>query len=246
MNIKQFITVTSIVAIGTFSAFSAQPVKMISTTKGKTYEDCRIFKVDPDGVMFSHRHGGAKILYSEMTSDSRNQFGYDPEKVAEYNKSIAAKNQKERELVAEYQIEIAKARAGAMAMNYMRSQWEQPQYAPAYSAWSDGSLVTPFYFGGFGPAYGSSYNAWDPINRHCGIRGQRGVTNFPPYANFTTQGGQRIFNTINVGRCNPGLRPPYAQYGTPALSSLSPALGVRPGGGAGIRPVGSVVSAGRH
>ena len=62
------------------------------------------------------------------------------------------------------------------ALNYARAQMMQSQYPPQYSSgYYDGSLVTPYYFSGYG---GSFYNAWSPINRHCNTHGFPGVSTF--------------------------------------------------------------------
>jgi len=67
----------------------SETVQTIVTRNGKVYEKCRIFESYPDGVMFFHKHGGAKILYADMSAESREQLGYDHKKEAAYNKRIA-------------------------------------------------------------------------------------------------------------------------------------------------------------
>lgn len=96
------------------SAQSADPTT-IETLYGKTYQQCRILKREPDGVSFSHSQGMAKVLYADLAEPLRTTLGYDPYKAAAFEKEqnearkAAAKARQER---AE---QIAKAVAAEQA-----------------------------------------------------------------------------------------------------------------------------------
>jgi hypothetical protein len=54
----------------------------ITLTDGKTYHDCRLLKVDPDGIVVNHSDGIIKILYAMMSPELQKRFTYDPKQSA--------------------------------------------------------------------------------------------------------------------------------------------------------------------
>ncbi|MCX6856668.1 MAG: hypothetical protein NTV80_17390 [Verrucomicrobia bacterium] len=75
------------------TAASAAPIAKITTLRGKTYRQCEIVKIHPDGVSFTHASGAAKILFSDLSKEWRSKLGYNPNKAAEYQKQLASKRQ---------------------------------------------------------------------------------------------------------------------------------------------------------
>jgi hypothetical protein len=69
----------------------------IVTQAGKTFYQCQLLHVYPDGVSFAHRDGAAKIPFKELPADLRGQFRYDPKAEAEYQKEKAAARKAEQE-----------------------------------------------------------------------------------------------------------------------------------------------------
>jgi outer membrane murein-binding lipoprotein Lpp len=55
-------------------------VGTITTLDGKTYTNCKILKVDQDGVTFSHDDGITKILFALMSPATQKLFDYSPQK----------------------------------------------------------------------------------------------------------------------------------------------------------------------
>lgn len=64
----------------------AAPLEKISTLTGKTYRQCEIVKVHPDGVSFTHAHGAAKVLFTDLPQEWRTRLGYDPAKAKAYQR----------------------------------------------------------------------------------------------------------------------------------------------------------------
>jgi hypothetical protein len=101
----------------------AAPIAEISTLTGKTYRQCQIVKVHPDGVSFTHANGAAKILFTDLSQEWRTRLGYDPDKAASYQyeqelrrKELAAirrehDEQRTQALLMAQQIELARLRS---------------------------------------------------------------------------------------------------------------------------------------
>ncbi|MEN3944086.1 hypothetical protein WJU23_22480 [Prosthecobacter sp. SYSU 5D2] len=104
------------------ASLQAAPIARISTLTGKTYTQCKIVKVHPDGVSFTHANGAAKVLFTDLSQEWRNRLGYDPEEAASYQyeqelrrKELAAIRREQDEqrteaLLMAQQIELARLR----------------------------------------------------------------------------------------------------------------------------------------
>lgn len=53
-----------------------EALKGLSTKSGKTYHDVRVVKVDPNGLLFRHRTGSAKVPFSQLSVEIRAHYGY--------------------------------------------------------------------------------------------------------------------------------------------------------------------------
>ncbi|MDI1314499.1 hypothetical protein [Prosthecobacter sp.] len=69
----------------------------ITTVKGKSFYECQVVHVYPDGVTFSHRNGASKIPFAELPESLRSEFRYDAKAEADYRKQQAALRQAEQE-----------------------------------------------------------------------------------------------------------------------------------------------------
>lgn len=81
--------IASLMAAATLA--QAAPIGRITTLTGKTYRQCHIVKVHPDGVSFRHADGAAKVLFTDLSQDWRDRLGYSPAKAAAYRKEQADK-----------------------------------------------------------------------------------------------------------------------------------------------------------
>src|SRR4051812_19266688 len=145
-------------------------VSIIKTASGRVYTNCRVFKRDPDGVIIAHQYGGAKVLYADMTEQTRSLLGYDPEKAATYEKERTERKRKDREALAQYYSELAKAES--RRIEFMAERRFMGGYsAAAYSGPGYGDLGYATY--GFGsdapggPGYGGVYQSFN----NCGWGG---------------------------------------------------------------------------
>jgi hypothetical protein len=86
----------------------------ITTRDGKSFYQCKVMRVYPDGVTFAHRDGAVKIPFAELPESLRSKFHHDPKAEAEYQKEQAAlrkagqERQKQQEIVAQERLMDAK------------------------------------------------------------------------------------------------------------------------------------------
>jgi hypothetical protein len=63
----------------------------ITTLNGRTYTNCILRRVDPDGITVRHSKGLAKLLFTELPEEMRGKYGYDPEKAQAYSRHVSEK-----------------------------------------------------------------------------------------------------------------------------------------------------------
>ena len=85
----------------------------ITTVGGKSYDRCQVVRVYPDGVAFRHSRGMAKVLFTDLTPEWRQHFGYDAAKVEAYEHKVQEDRAKAREASVARAVEIQKAWAEA-------------------------------------------------------------------------------------------------------------------------------------
>ena len=56
----------------------ANSLGTLTTLDGRTFTNCKVLKVESDGVTFSHDEGITKVLYPLLPPNVQKQFGYDP------------------------------------------------------------------------------------------------------------------------------------------------------------------------
>jgi hypothetical protein len=163
----------------------AAPIAKITTLTGKTYRQCQIVRVHPDGVSFRHADGAAKVLFTDLSKEWRARLGYAAEKAAAYKQELADK--REAEKAARAKVEEARFKLLAEAAERARIQslgqeaqvratvQEQQNFGPSVipvlpalgAAHQPGGdygryerPYTPYWNGGYGyPAgYGYGYN----------------------------------------------------------------------------------------
>ena len=71
----------------------------ITTPEGRTYRDCTISEVEPDGLRIIHADGAARIPYEKLPTDLQKRY-FDPVKVAAY-REVAAEAQRVAAIKAE-------------------------------------------------------------------------------------------------------------------------------------------------
>jgi len=199
----------------------------ITTLRGKTYRDCHIAQIHPDGISFTHRDGAAKILFTDLPRTTRDQYGYDPKKASAYSKKIteqrkvAEKNRQERDA------RMAEAISAAQFANQVRnSQIQQAQYlADQQAAYSN-----PIYDGFNGwpvptPITGPAFSAGGYRHSYNGTGGYYPSYSAPyyryPSAGYKISGSFGVSKGVHIG----------VGFGhTPALGYGSFAPGIAAGG----------------
>ena len=54
----------------------------ITSVSGDTFVNCKLLKIEPDGVTFSHAAGIRKLLFTDMSPEAQKRFGHDPDSTA--------------------------------------------------------------------------------------------------------------------------------------------------------------------
>ena len=62
------------------SSSNSNSLGTVNTLDGRTFNNCKVLKVEADGVTFSHDEGITKVLFSFLPPNVQKQFDYDPQK----------------------------------------------------------------------------------------------------------------------------------------------------------------------
>ncbi len=124
------------------SPLAAAPEKIaeLTTLHGRTYRECRISQVHPDGVSFFHANGAAKVLFSDLSDTWKKKFGYNPQRAEEYQRELATRQFLERERREQARAEAAERERQAFEarlrfleraalLQEQRLLWQQQQLA---------------------------------------------------------------------------------------------------------------------
>lgn len=134
----------------------------ITTNDGIIYRKCKVVRVEPDGITFSHSKGVAKIGFPELPEEYSEAYGYDPEEADEY--SLAAEK-RQAEFAARQQKEDAQH--GAKSQSQERESgtpftdkqyWPWDTYNASFNLIIDDSAVVVV------PGYG--YYNWFYMNNY--------------------------------------------------------------------------------
>ncbi|MCE9520191.1 MAG: hypothetical protein K8R87_11655 [Verrucomicrobia bacterium] len=158
------------------SPVSNEPLGTITTSLGRSYQNCRVCQVDPDGVIFAHQRGIAKVLFGEIPEQLRSKLGFDEQKATDYAKDQSEKKRRALELKAEMQKELLKAQTAVSVAEIQSAGMVQQAYAMG----GGGSSYLPYTGGLYGwdnSLYNEGYNGnfnnrgqgWNNIN--CGTPG---------------------------------------------------------------------------
>ena len=118
----------------TAAPLEAAPIPKISTLTGRVYRQCKIVRVHPDGVSFTHANGAAKVLFMDLPESWRGRLGYNPAKAAAYEREQAERRAQAAEARQARQQELAKAMAVAREMELTRAFLAEQQAQAAMRA----------------------------------------------------------------------------------------------------------------
>ena len=51
----------------------------ITTTDGRTFQNCQLLKIEADGITFNHADGITKVMFPKLPAALQKTFGYDPQ-----------------------------------------------------------------------------------------------------------------------------------------------------------------------
>ena len=69
-------------AEATAMAAAGNNLGSITALNGKTYQNCQLLKIKPDGIVFNHSEGITEISFGLLPPDLQKRFGYDPHQAA--------------------------------------------------------------------------------------------------------------------------------------------------------------------
>jgi hypothetical protein len=72
----------------------------ITTLDGRIYRNCQVSQVYPDSICVLFAGSGARIKFSSLPEPLQTEFGYDPQRAAEFERVEAARKDRERALLA--------------------------------------------------------------------------------------------------------------------------------------------------
>ena|SRR5438270_10514689 len=121
----------------------------ITTLDGKAYKDCEVSRVFPDSICVLFSGGGARVQFTNLPEPVRAKYGYNPEKAANFAKAEAAREERERAVLAAQRAQIAAQKRAAAA--------QKPSTPPAGNGAVAGSEHVAVTMAAAGPGgYGSS------------------------------------------------------------------------------------------
>jgi Skp family chaperone for outer membrane proteins len=174
-------TLLALLAISASTLLKAEVLEL-TTIGGKTYHDCRILKVDPDGVLFRHSSGAGKVLFKDMTRSMRDHFGYDAEKAKAHEEKVATERKKTREVAMKQAYEAAKQQQEAInrqaenqALVAIQNAFSQNNNASMTNGWIalSGGLPLGQSYDGRGYVRGDQYGCGSTVMQRlsCNARG---------------------------------------------------------------------------
>ena len=89
MNAK-FLKIVSILAVtGSLSLLARDrddQAAVLRTLDGRVFYVTELVKADPNGLLFRHRSGIAKVTFDQLDEATRNEFNYDPAEADEFER----------------------------------------------------------------------------------------------------------------------------------------------------------------
>ncbi len=184
----------------------------ITTREGKSFYECKVMHIYPDGVSFTHRDGAAKIPFADLPENLRTEFRYDPKAEAEYQKEQAAlrkaeqERQKQQEIVMQERLMEAKMAEASYLATASRIATATPSAGGQTPSWVGTPITGPavggrgyssssygrFGYGGYGyGGYGGSYT---------------GISYGYPYGGYSSYGSYPYYGGYSYGSY------PYGSY----------------------------------
>ena len=242
------------------------PLTTLTTVNGQRFEGVEVLKHDPDGLMFRHSRGMAKVPFADLPEAVQKRFNYKPEAAAAFVKEhldaekeakakaeaarAAARERKEMEKVMRMQMQLLKAQGMAGDGGYII-----PGFADfGVPTWGYGAGIGFDYWpdmgnGKVGPAdLAKRKYQWDRDRLFGDFSTMNYIgPNAPLYSGAVTNSNVRPFSTFGGYRFPTELA---VRAGTPLTSAWRNGKGHHPVAAAGVgrdgrpvvRPVPGVAS----
>jgi hypothetical protein len=238
---KRLVLLLTLLLTAVVCADSSSPLT-ITTRAGKSFYECKVTRVDADGIAFTHRDGVVKIAFKDLPESLRQQFRHDPKKAAAQQRAQDMRHQEELEREA--------MRETVMAKKLQEAQQAEASYLAAANAAALAPVSSPMSLALPGeslPTVGQQAPSWlgAPITGPAlGGRDYR-------QSSFSYWGGYPFVNSFGGGYYPmSGYGYPYGGFGcgyAPAGVYVSPTIyhSWNVGGGfrigVGINPFGGAI-----
>ena len=128
----------------------------LTTLDGRAFSDCTVSRVLPDGICVLFSGGGARLYFTNLTDSVRTEFGYDPERAAEFARAESVREERERKIIETQRLQLM-AQQRAWATNSLHRATNTPNRTPfaAYGGPSGGGGLAGGYNNGFGNQSGN-------------------------------------------------------------------------------------------
>ncbi len=87
----------------------------ITTLDGNVYKDCEVSRVFPDSICVLFSGGGARVKFTNLPESVREKYGYNPEQATAFARAEAAREERERAMLAAQRAQLAAQRRAAAA-----------------------------------------------------------------------------------------------------------------------------------
>lgn len=131
----------------------------LTTVNGETFNEVKVLKHDPDGLMFRHAKGIAKIPFANLSEEVQKRYEYKPEAAAAFVKEHVDAEKEAKAKAAAARAEARERRAMQKAMELQMQLIRQQAAAAA----GDGGYIIPG-FADFGlPTHGYGLGYWPDL-----------------------------------------------------------------------------------
>src|SRR6266850_413910 len=158
----------------------------VTTLDGKTFRDYEVSKVLPDSVCLLFPGGGARVKFSNLPEQFRQQYGYNAEQAAAFERAEMARDERERAAIATQLAQsAARRKASATNSSQVAASPSAAQRRPAQAYPSNNTGLSGVVANQFGTQGGNQFGNRANGTEYVGVRmvwpggGVRGIVYAP-------------------------------------------------------------------